>query len=57
VTQRAGDPAGSVIGVPRPHPGADSLFQIGDDPVCNSAVNISEFGHFPFSFGLEVQLV
>jgi hypothetical protein len=44
---RAGDPAGGMFGRPRPHPWADPLFQIGDNPAGDLAVNIPKFAHVP----------
>ena len=46
MAQRAGDPAGGMLGRPWPHPRAHALFQIGDDP----AVNVLEFAHVPIPF-------
>jgi hypothetical protein len=45
MTQRAGDPAGSVFGIPRPVPRADALLQVGDDLAADAAVNVTDFGH------------
>lgn len=47
VTQRASDAPGGVVGVPRLHPWPHSLFEIGNDAICDLGVNVSEFAHVP----------
>ena len=53
----ARDPAGGMIGTPRPQPWPHALFKVGDDPVGDPAINIGAGvgGHFLISYGLEEQ--
>ncbi len=46
--QRACDAPGGVLSVPRLHPGPHALFEVGDDPVRDPAVDIFAFGVFVF---------
>jgi hypothetical protein len=57
MTQRAGDPAGGVVRIPRPVPGANALLQIGDDLAGDAAVNVTDFGHGLFSVRPWLQLL
>src|ERR1700681_393232 len=52
MTQRAGNPAGGVVRAPWPVPGANALFQVGDNLAGDAAVNVTDFGHDCVSFGL-----
>jgi len=50
MTQRAGDPAGGMVGVPRLVPWADALLQVGDNLAGDAAVNVTDFAHGCSSF-------
>src|SRR6202035_3136607 len=52
MTQRTGNLAGGVLRAPWPVPGANALLHVGDNLVGDAAVNVTDFGHGPFSFGL-----
>ena len=45
MAQRAGDPAGGVLGVPWLMPGADTLFKGVNNLRRDAAVNVANFGH------------
>ena len=57
MTQRPGDPAGGMLGVPRPVPRAHALLKIGDDLAGDPAVYVADFGHFSVSFKHGLQLL
>ena len=41
VPQRAVNPAGSVLGVPGLHPGADALFELVDDAIGHASIDVN----------------
>jgi hypothetical protein len=57
MTQRAGDAAGGMLGAPRPEPGADALFKVGDNLVGDAAARLLDCGHCSASFQHGLQLL